>query len=120
MQRGHGDSAQARVQRAIADLGTDAESAPPVPAGVSTRIVAALRAQPVPAAHSAVLRRPVSRIRLVAVVVGLIAVAVAVAVVALSRQGAAPRFPSGPTADQITVSVTERLGDTPKPVVTHQ
>jgi hypothetical protein len=116
MQGGQSESAQARVRQALAQLGSDAESAPPVPEAVTTRIGAALRAE-----HAVSTRTRLSRRQIVAVIVGLIALAAAIGigVAALSRPGAPPEFPSGPTADQITRSVSGGIGDTPKPVVTH-
>jgi hypothetical protein len=115
------ESAQEHVARALAHLGDDAASAPPVPAEVTARIGAAIRAESGRAAHALRARPRPGRIQIVAVVVGLVAVAAAIAigVLALSRTDTAPRFPSGPTADLITRSVSGDVGDTPKPVVTH-
>ena len=103
-----------RVRQALGGL--DADSAPEVPAAVTARIAAALRAAPAPT-HSASPIRP----RMIALVTGIAAVvaaAVGFAVVVVARHDPpAPRFPSGPTAERMTVSPTR--ADTPKPVVTH-
>lgn len=104
-----------RVRRALDRLGADADSAPEVPEGVTSRIAAALRTAP-PPAHATSTSRPM----LVALAVGIGAVVAAVAVgFALLRQNEppAPRFPAGPTAEKMTVPPTR--ADTPKPVVTH-
>ncbi len=60
-----------------------------------------------------------SRRRVVALVVGIVAAAVALALglALLLHSSPAPRFPSGPTAETITVS--RPPADTPNPVVTH-
>jgi hypothetical protein len=121
MRGGPSESAEARVKRTLAEFGADTASAPAVPAAVIARIGAALRAESHQATHAVGTRRRIGRIQVAAVVVGLIAVAAAIAigVLALSRTGTAPRFPNGPTAEQITRSVSGGIGDTPKPVVTH-
>src|ERR1700754_3593553 len=121
MRGGPSESAEARVERALAEFGADTASAPPAPPAVVARIGAALRAESHQAAHAVGTRHRIGRIRVAAIVVGLIAVAAAIAIggLALSRTDTAPRFPSGPTAEQITRSVSGGIGDTPKPVVTH-
>ncbi len=123
MYGGQPESAQERVQRALEQLGTDTESAAPVPDGVTARIITALRAERPRTAHSVVPPPRLGRLRIAAVIVGVVAVAAAIAVgvLVLSRQGqdTAPRFPVGPTADQITVSVSRGVGDPPDPAVTH-
>jgi hypothetical protein len=109
-----GEPPEDRVRRALVKLGADDTSAPDVPAAVTDRLRAALRSAPVPPAHAASPRR----IRWVALVVGIGAVvaAAAIAVAILSHPAPAPRFPSGPTAD--TMTVPPQRVDTPKPVVT--
>ena len=58
------DSGEERVRQALAHLGSDAASAPDVPAGLTARIGAALRAAPQPAAHTTTAGRPrLSRLR---------------------------------------------------------
>jgi hypothetical protein len=105
-----------RVRRALADLGTDAASAPDVPAGVTARIGAALRAAP--PAHAVTRKRPrLGRGQLIAVIVGIGAAAAGVATL-LHNAPPTPTFPAGPTAERITVSVPKVPGDTPKAVVT--
>lgn len=117
-------SGEDRVRRALAHLGADAASAPDLPAGLTARIGAALRAEPQPAAHTVTARRPrLSRLRVVALIVGVGAAAavVVIGVVALLHSApTAPAFPSGPTADRITVSAPQSAGDTPKAVVTRR
>jgi hypothetical protein len=117
------ESGEDRVRRELAHLGTDAASASDVPAGLTARIGAALRAAPQPAAHTTTAGRPRSRLRIVALVagVGAAAAVVVVGVVTLLHSGpAAPAFPSGPTAERITVSAPKSSGDTPKAVVTRR
>lgn len=101
----------AEVRRELARLGTDADSAPAVPAEVSARIGAALRAAPSPraggsAAHS--VRRSVPRLRrlqLAGAVAGGCAALVAVGLGALVlARPPAPTRPASPTAELITVS----------------
>jgi CTP:molybdopterin cytidylyltransferase MocA len=118
------ESGEDRVRRELAHLGTDAASAPDVPAGLTARIGAALRAAPQPAAHTTTAGRPrLSRLRIVALVagVGAAAAVVVVGVVTLLHSApAAPAFPSGPTAERITVSAPKSSGDMPKAVVTRR
>ena len=95
-----------QARRALADLGDDAESAPPVPADVTARIGAALRdAAPhhPPPIHAA--RRPLPRLRALGAALGAVAVVLAAALgaIALGRDPA-PTRPAGPTARHITVS----------------
>jgi hypothetical protein len=91
-----------RIRRDLGELGSDADSAPEVPPHVRARVVAALRDESSRPAHS--VRRPLRRLQVVGLVVGLGAVLAGVVVGAsmLSRDPA-PRFPVGPTAEQITV-----------------
>jgi hypothetical protein len=92
-----------RVRRDLARLGTDADSAPEVPAEVTARVGAALRAASRPPAHSA--RQAPRRRRLLAAVLGLGAAVVGVALGALMLgRGPSPAPSAGPTAKQITVS----------------
>lgn len=88
-----------RVRRDLAELGTDETSAPEVPAAVTARIRAALRAEG--PAHSA---RHTPRWHLIALVAGVGAaiVGVVVGAVMLTRDPA-PRWSAGPTAESITV-----------------
>jgi hypothetical protein len=90
-----------RVRHELAELGTDAASAPDVPPHVTARVAAALRAQP---AHS--VRPPrLRRLQMLGVVAGLGAALAGVIVGAstLSR-GPEPTRSTGPTAQHITVS----------------
>ena len=110
------------VRRALAHLGADAASAPDVPAGVTARIGAALRAAPSPAAHAITGTRPrLGRLQTIGVIIGVGAAAAAIttgALALLADPPPTPTFPAGPTADQITVSVARSPVDTPKGVVT--
>ena len=106
-----------RVRRALGRLGEGADSAPEVPTAVTARIGAALRSAPAPPAHSTAPGRPWS----IALVVGVGAVvavvaAAAVGIAILLHTSPAPRFPSGPTAERMTIS--HAPADTPNPVVT--
>jgi hypothetical protein len=97
-----------RVRDALVQLRSDSASAPEVPAPVMDRVYAALRSAP-PPAHAATPPIPWSRRwRLIALVVGIggASVAVAVALAVLLHSSPSPRFPSGPTAEKITVSRT--------------
>jgi len=90
-----------RVRRDLAQLGSDAASAPEVPPEVSARVVAAIRAQP---AHT-VRRQPLRRLQMLGLVIGLGAVTAGVIVGALMLgRDPGPTFPAGPTAQQITVA----------------
>ena len=108
-----------RVRRALAHLGADSASAPEVPAAVTARIVAALRATPAPPAHATGAGLPrLSRLRVILLTVAIAALlaAAAAGIVILLHGAPASRFPSGPTAETMTVSSTP--ADTPKAVVT--
>lgn len=101
------DVPEDRVRDALAQLGSDSDSAPDVPAGVMNRMHAALRAAPPPPAHAAARGiAPSTRWRLIALVVGIGAAATAAALglVMALHSTPSPRFPSGPTAEKITVS----------------
>ncbi|MDX1882668.1 hypothetical protein [Mycolicibacterium sp. 120270] len=114
MREDDADLPEERVRRRLARLGADADSAPEVPESVRNRIAAALRAAP-PPAHTTSVIRP----RFLAVLVGIGAVVAAIAIglaFLLRNEPAAPRFPSGPTAETMTVSPAQ--ADTPKPEVT--
>ncbi|HJT94337.1 MAG TPA: hypothetical protein VJ777_20765 [Mycobacterium sp.] len=92
-----------RVRRDLAHLGTDADSAPDVPAAVTARIGAALRADAAPAAHAA--SHPLPRPKLLALIVGIVAaVAGVVGGGLMLTRDPAPRLSAGPTAESITVS----------------
>jgi hypothetical protein len=116
------DSGEERVRQALAHLGSDAASAPDVSAGVTARIGAALRAAPQPAAHAVNSGLPrLSRLRVLALIVGVGAAAAVVVigvVTLLHTAPSAPAFPSGPTAERITVPAPKSSADTPKAVVT--
>jgi hypothetical protein len=89
-----------RVRGDLAELGADEASAPEVPAAVTARIGAALRAEG--PAHSA---RHTPRWQLIALVagVGAAVIGVVVGAVMLTRDPA-PTWSAGPTAESITVS----------------
>ena len=108
------------MRRALTHLGTDSESAPDVPHAVTARIAAALRTAPPPPAHAAAGLPRLSSLRILALAIGIGAVtaAVAVGVAMLLHSAPAAHFPSGPTADKITVSLSKAPDDTPKAVVT--
>lgn len=95
------DPALERVRRELALLGRDDASAPEVPAEVTARIGAALRAAPAHGIH----RPRLGRAQRLGLVIGLAAVLVGTAIGAsmLLREPASP-FPAGPTAHSITVS----------------
>ena len=120
MESGEAGLAEERVRHALDRLGTDAASAPEVPAAVTTRIGAALRAARPPAAHAVTRTRPrLGRFQLIGVIIALCAAAaITVAALALMRTASTPRFPAGPTAERITVSVPLAPVDTPNAVVT--
>ncbi len=102
-----------RVREALTRLGSDSASAPEVPDTVMDRMRSALRAAPPPPAHAAApgFTRP-GRWRLVALIAGIAAAAAAaaVAIATVLHSAPAPRFPSGPTADKITVSRSPDFG----------
>jgi hypothetical protein len=103
-----------RVRRDLADLGTDSASAPDAPADVTTRVVAALRAEPSPtnrvvgsspvnAAHAA--RGSGTRFRLGAAAIGVGAALAAAGVGTVMLLDSPARTPTAnPTAERITVS----------------
>jgi hypothetical protein len=94
------DPAVARVRRDLTELGSDAASAPAVPEHVTSRVVAALRAEP---AHT-VRRQPLRWPQLFALALGIGATVAAVMVGASTlARDPAPTYPAGPTAEQITV-----------------
>jgi hypothetical protein len=95
-----------RVRRDLAELASDRTSAPEVSPDVTARVVAALRAESEPstAAH-AVKRPPLRRLHRVGLVVGVGAALTGVIVgTSMLTRDPAPRYPAGPTAEQITVS----------------
>jgi len=105
-----------QVRRDLADLGTDEASAPEVPASVTERVAAALRAQGGVPAHSV---RGTPRWQLIALVVGVGSAIVGAVVGALMLTRApAPTWSAGPTAERITVSrpATELPLSTPQVV----
>ena len=97
-----------RVRDALARLGSDSASAPDVPASVTDRMRAALRAAPAPAHAAGPGRSSWGGRRLFALLIGLGAAAAAAAVglAVWLHSGPSARFPSGPTAEMITVSST--------------
>lgn len=121
--RGESELPEERVRRALAHLGGDAESAPDVPAPVMARIRAALRtAPPAHGSRTAAGPPPLSRLRVLALAVGIGAGSVLLAVGAamlLHRSPPTPAFPTGPTADKITVSVSNTPRDSPRTVFMH-
>ena len=89
-----------RVRRDLAELGSDAASAPDVPPEVTERVLTALRAEP---AHT-VARPPLRRQQVIGLVVGLGAAVTAVIVGAVMlNRPEPPAFPAGPTAKMLTV-----------------
>jgi hypothetical protein len=98
-QDGIDPAALERVRRDLRELGSDDLSAADVPPEVTARVIEALRAEP---AHT--VRRPLRRLHLFVLIVGVVA-ALAGAVVGALMLGRdpAPTFPAGPTAEQITV-----------------
>jgi hypothetical protein len=103
-----------RVRQDLADLGTDAASAPDVPTDVTERIAAAVRAQPPPtnrvvgsspvtAAHA--VRGTGVRLRVGAAVIGVGAALAAAGVGTVMLLDTPDRTPTAdPTAERITVS----------------
>jgi hypothetical protein len=103
-----------RVRRDLADLGSDAASAPEVPPPVTARVVAALRAQP---AHSR-RRPPLRRLQIIGLVIGLVAATATVVVGGLMLvRDPAPTRSAGPTAKSITVSPPRRDVPLPDPEI---
>ena len=93
-----------QVRRDLAELGTDAASAPDVPAEVTARIGAALREQRSPA-HSV---RHTPRWQLIALAAGVGAAAVGAVIGGLMlARDPAPTWSMGPTAETITRQATE-------------
>jgi hypothetical protein len=91
-----------RVRRDLADLGTDAASAPEVPAALTARIGAVLRSQRQAPKHSV---RPTPRWRLIGLVAGVGAAVVGAVIGAVMlTHDPEPRWSAGPTAETITVS----------------
>jgi hypothetical protein len=92
-----------RVRRDLAELGTDAASAPDVPPSVTARVGAALRAASQPA-HAA--RRPLSLLQRAGLIVGIFAAVAGIVGggLMLMRDPGTPTWPAGPTAKSITVS----------------
>jgi hypothetical protein len=91
-----------RVRRDLAELGTDESSAPDVPAEVTARVGAALRAEHTGPTHAV---RHAPRWQLTGLVVGVGAAVVGVVIGVLMLIGdPTPRFSAGPTAKSITVS----------------
>ena len=106
-----------RVRSDLAELGTDAQSAPEVPPEVTTRISAALRAASVPT-HAA--RGTTTRWRPVVAVVG-VAAAVAAACVGtlmLMRPSPTPARNAAPTVSSITVAGPAADFPLPEPELT--
>jgi hypothetical protein len=96
------DDAVDQVRRDLAHLGTDEASAPDVPAAVTARIGAALRAAGDTPAHSV---RRLPRWQTIALVAGVGATVVGAVVGALMlTRDPAPTWSAGPTAKSITVS----------------
>jgi hypothetical protein len=92
-----------RVRRDLAELGTDAASAPDVPDDVAERVAGALQAasKAVPT-HAA--RHPVDRIRTIVAVIGAAAALAAVAVGTLMLvRTPAPQSTPSPTIESMTV-----------------
>lgn len=104
MQTDPSDPALARVRRELARLRDDEVSAPDVPAEVTARIGAALRAAGEPA--HAIGRPALRRVHVIGLVLGLAAAVTAVVIgTSMLARDAAPRFSqTGPTAERITVS----------------
>ncbi|KUI44357.1 hypothetical protein AU197_03370 [Mycobacterium sp. IS-1590] len=98
------DPAVERVRRGLAELAHDEGSAPDVPAGVTARIGAALRAAGEP--HHAVDRPRLRRIQVFGLLIGLAAVTAGVVIgVSMLGRDPEPRFSRpGPSAERITVS----------------
>jgi len=104
----------ARVRADLAELGSDAASAPDVPEHVTSRVISALRAEPT---HT-VRRQPLRRLQLFAFVLG-VGAAVAAVIVGASTlaRDPAPTYPAGPTAHQITVARPATTIPLPKPQI---
>jgi hypothetical protein len=108
---------QDRVRHALGRLGADADSAPPVPPGVTARIAEALRAAP--PAHAARSTPRIGRLRIIGMIIGTGAAAVLIVCTLLMHSSPpTPPFPTGPTAERMTLSVSSVTPDTPKAVNT--
>ncbi|MBX7433727.1 hypothetical protein JDV09_16650 [Mycobacterium sp. Y57] len=96
----------AAVRRELARLGSDADSAPEVPAAVTARVAEALRTAPPVGGHR-VARPALTRPQRAGLILGILALAAAsiVGVWTLTRSDG-PRYPAGPTASTITVPDT--------------
>ncbi|WP_123027542.1 hypothetical protein [Mycolicibacterium stellerae] len=118
MDSGQAGLPEERVRRALRHLGADADSAPPVPPGVTARIAAALRAAP--PAHADRPTPRIGRLRIIGMIIGIGATAAAIVCTAMLVHSSppTPAFPKGPTAERMTVPVTRVTPDTPKAVVT--
>lgn len=92
------------VRRELTRLGTDAASAPEVPAAVRARISAALQDAPRPAGHTLRPRLTTAQRAGLALGLGAAGAAAVVGALTLTRHPAAPTAANGPTASQITVS----------------
>jgi hypothetical protein len=93
-----------RVRRDLAELGSDGASAPDVPPDVTSRVVAALRAESSAPSHSQ-RRPPLRRLHVIGLGVGVGAALAGVIVgAAVLGRDPTPTFPAGPTAEQLTVS----------------
>ena len=114
MREGEAELPEERVRHALGRLGADHASAPDVPPAVTARIGAALRSASPPPAHAAAAGR-FGWIALV-VAIGAVLAAVAVCLAVVLHTGPAPRFPTGPTAEKMTVP--QKHVDTPAPAVT--
>jgi len=113
------DSGEERVRQALAHLGSDATSAPDVPAGVTARIGAAIRAAP--PAHAARPTPRGRRLRIIGMIIGLGATTASIIVstaMLMHSSPPTPAFPPGPTAERITVSVSRLTPDTLNSLVT--
>ena len=108
-----------RVRHALRHLGNDAASARDVPAGITTRIGAAMRAAP--PAHAARSTPRGGRLRIIGMIIGIGATTASIIVymaMLVHSSPPTPAFPPGPTAERMTVSVSSLTPDTPKAVVT--
>jgi hypothetical protein len=114
---GETEPGEERVRRALGRLATDTDSAPAVPPGITARIAEALRAAP--PAHAARSIPRVGRLRIIGMIVGLgAAAALIVCTLLLHSSSRTAPFPTGPTAERMTISVSSATPDTPKAVVT--
>ncbi len=96
-----------RVRRELALLGADAQSAPEVPAAVTERVAAALRAPDEAGSRAAghAVRGVRIQLRVVVAVVGALAAFAAVGIgTAILFRPVGPTYSDGPTAEKLTVS----------------